>query len=67
MPFSTISADPQQSIIFHSRELRLKRHNESLAARSKAIVTGKSFFSKPKNVRLSATRIARIWSHEMDS
>jgi hypothetical protein len=31
MPFSTISADPQQSIIFHSRELRLKRHNERLA------------------------------------
>ncbi len=31
MPFSTISADPQQSIIFHSRELRLKRHNESVA------------------------------------
>ncbi len=31
MPFSTISADPQQSIIFHSRELRLKRHNKSLA------------------------------------
>ncbi len=53
---------PQQSIIFHSREITPSSVTTRVfaALRSKAIVTGELFVPRPKNIRLSAIRPAKI-------